>query len=141
MTRSDLINSLGVGSRLSHDALLVARFLAGRNIVGGDDDDNDGNDDGGVEEKEDDATASTDDDEDDDDDDDEEIAIPCKSKDIGSFYSAFCSLGSKIEIGTKVCIFFVCYEQFFTKCEVQFQLFDFTHLHSSSNTHMHIVQI
>lgn len=108
MTRSDLINSLAVGSRLSHDALKAARYIQKKgqfpNINtkndndiddesswSGSDDDSDSTEsitsaNGSVSKKE------------------HKVIIPCTGENIGGFYSALCSLGKKIEIGTKVCV-------------------------------------
>jgi hypothetical protein len=110
MTRSDLINSLAVGSRLSHDALKAARYIQKNGKVGqfpnintnndsniddesswsGSEDDNDSagsitsENGSGCNEK-------------------PKVIIPCTGENIGGFYSAFCSLGKNIEVGTKVC--------------------------------------
>ena len=116
MTRSDLINSLGVCSRLSHNALTVARFLEKKNLNGvgnGEEEeekeDDDDNEEEVESEEEDESSTSSNDEEEEEEEEEEaeeeeevEVFIPCKSKDIGGFYSAFCSLGSRIEIGTKV---------------------------------------
>jgi hypothetical protein len=103
MTRADLINALGVGSKLSPSALSAARSL--EKYTRKNDDDDDDNDDDNDEDG--DSTSSEEGNSDDDDDEDIEEGgllkiIPCTKQDIGGFYSAFCSLGTKVEIGTKV---------------------------------------
>jgi hypothetical protein len=96
MTRADLINALGVGSKLSPSALIVARSLEESTRRKNDDDDDD--EDG-------DSTSSEEGNSDDDDDDDDvDIGggvltniIPYTKQGIGGFYSTFCSLGTKVK--------------------------------------------
>ncbi len=120
MTRSDLINSLGVGSRLSDRAIVAARHLSsttsgtnnGRSQKESDstnssfqDDDTSSSASSGKEDDESDDNDDTDIDSDDESDvqfGKNKIVIPCKAKDIGGFYSAFCAIGTSVEIGTKV---------------------------------------
>ena len=107
MTRSDLINSLGVGSRLSDKAIVAARRLNNTTTTSTENDDDDSSSlSCGKEDDE-----SYDDDTDIDSDDEScvqsaknKIIIPCKAKDVGGFYSAFCALGTTVEIGTKVSV-------------------------------------
>lgn len=109
MTRADLINSLGVGSRLSSRARICARRLE----KAGDNDDSSADDDSDTQ-----ASDSSSDESDlphqdiaemdvnDKDiaslDTDDRIEVPCLAEDIGGFYSALVALGHQIEIGTKV---------------------------------------
>ena len=128
MTRSDLINSLGVGSRLSSEFVTAARYLdtnSGENRNNKGDLLNIHEEEGDEESDDDDDDSESDSDEssvDEDDNNEEEnesfitdsdskniksggwkkIVIPCKAQDIGGFYSSFCTLAKKIEIGTKV---------------------------------------
>jgi hypothetical protein len=112
MTRSDLINSLGVGSRLSPEALAAVRNIDSA-ISGGkghrdginEDDGNEDDNTSDESESDDDSESESDDDESESVDDDyntKKTVIPCKAADVGGFYSAFCSLGTSVEIGTKV---------------------------------------
>mmetsp|Transcript_12407 Transcript_12407/g.18792 ORF Transcript_12407/g.18792 Transcript_12407/m.18792 type:complete len:887 (+) Transcript_12407:81-2741(+) len=122
MTRSDLINSLGVGSRLSEKVLIAARHLnsTASSINNGQSDKRSNSIDSNLHdddtsssvssEKEDYESDESDDNDDTDIDSDDEnslqfskskITIPCKATDVGGFYSAFCALGTSVEIGTK----------------------------------------
>ena len=120
MTRADLINMLGVG-KAGHSNNPVGhrpkrRISSGTNSTSGtatsdEDDDED-------EEYNDDETQDDEDDLDEDDDSGEEdsfrrrldgTAVPdkdstisCKKSDIGGFYSALCTLGRGVKVGTKV---------------------------------------
>jgi len=121
MTRSDLINSLGVGSRLSshalHSARTIEKLIRGQNEdktkASGNNDDSSSSEDDSVS-----STSSEESQEDPADDiagmdinhgNCEEldkttnvIQVPCQAKDVGSFYAALCALGDQVEIGTKV---------------------------------------
>jgi len=120
MTRSDLINSLGVGSRLSshalHSARTIEKLIRGQNEdktkASGNNDDSSSSEDDSVS-----STSSEESQEDPADDiagmdinhgNCEEldkttnvIQVPCQAKDVGSFYAALCALGDQVEIGTK----------------------------------------
>jgi len=130
MTRADLINSLGVG-RLTSTAVHAARHLSaylgvavessassdacedGEEFVSDSDNDDDDDDDSDV------AMSSSSDAGDDGRpltttpvfqnnktitaaDSQEALLVPCRASDIGGFYSALCTLGIGINIGTKV---------------------------------------
>jgi hypothetical protein len=123
MTRSDLINSLGVGSGLSshalHSARTIEKLIRGQNedtskASKNDDDDN-------ATSSDDDSVSSTSSEESQEDPADDiagmdinhgnceeldkttnVIQVPCQAKDLGSFYAALCALGVQVEIGTKV---------------------------------------
>jgi len=124
MTRSDLINALGVGSRLSSDALMAARGIhteelnrlkAVNNKECKDNDKSnhqeDDNESVSSSSSSDSSSSSStvsdnadDVDEninDDTDLEEEKIIIPCTAKDIGGFYASLCTLGVAVEIGTK----------------------------------------
>ena len=105
MTRSDLINSLGVGSRISHNALVAARHLENNKLMKNFDNVSDEN------------VVSVSKGKQDDDEyergdisingcSDDKIIVPCKGNDIGGFYSAFCTLATSVEIATKVSYMF-----------------------------------
>lgn len=94
MTRSDLINSLGVGSRLSSEAIAAARSLDHK--LGYKQDiqsESDSDDSSSESEGEEDENAVVD--------------IPCGDQDVGSFYAAILALAKKVEIGTKVCASYI----------------------------------
>lgn len=102
MTRSDLINSLGVGSRLSSEAIAAARSLDHKlgykqDIQSESDSDDSSSESEGEE------------------DEDAVVDIPCGDQDVGSFYAAILALAKKVEIGTKVCAsyIFVMYDSFY----------------------------
>lgn len=131
MTRSDLINSLGIGSRISSKTARVIRALSSNQkqpkTKNGNVFDSELDEDTDV----DDITSTSSSDTDDDDDydtknvvmKDEEstledmvygdennkqdgsdiasINLPCRAQDIGGFYAALCALGTEVEIGTK----------------------------------------
>jgi hypothetical protein len=104
MTRSDLINSLGAGGRLSRRALLAARMLGSEKAIVEDDDSYSDDTD-----SDDDDTTSTCSNEDNgihlDGDEtmkEQKLSCPCSVDDIGGFYSALCALAVGVEIGTKV---------------------------------------
>jgi hypothetical protein len=106
MTRADLINSLGIGSRLSPQAILYAKKL----------DTNDGNDESSADDDSDTQTSDSlsdlphqdiaemgvNDDDIASKESEEVVHVPCLAEDIGGFYSALVALGHEIEIGTKV---------------------------------------
>lgn len=110
MTRADLINGIGIG-HLSHRALVASKGLAAAgnnagssNASGKEQDET--MDDGDTVASEDDET-SVDDYSDsseaaEDESDDLIAGLPCRSLDIGGFYSALCSLGTQVCVGTKV---------------------------------------
>jgi len=118
MTRSDLINSLGVGSRLSSHALHTARTIE-KQMHGHNEDENGSssdNDDGSSfsgdisvsstsseESQEGPANdiAEMDINHGNNNEKSNTIQVPCQAKDIGSFYSALCAIGEEVEIGTK----------------------------------------
>jgi len=117
MTRSDLINSLGVGSRLSSHALHTARAVE-KHIHGQNEDKtgiNDNGDDSSLSGNDSVSSTSSEESQDGPANDIAEmdinheknneksniIKIPCRAKDVGSFYSALCALGLEVEIGTK----------------------------------------
>lgn len=112
MSRADIINGLGIG-HLSHRALVASRRLFSSNGESGASE--------RIEEGYDDGTAATSGEEEsvgdfsessqavDVDDDDTDVqdgdpsgGLPCRSLDIGGFYSALCSLGTRVTVGTKV---------------------------------------
>ena len=130
MTRSDVINSLGAGSRLSQKAIHAARVIDRGNTNGNQgekesmmDMENDAYDDDDSTCSEEDSVISTTSDESGNDaandiagidinaalngsdgreSDRKVIRVPAQAKDIGSFYAAICALGEEVEIGTKV---------------------------------------
>ena len=97
MTRSDLINSLGVGSRLSSEAIAAARILDHKLGYKQDIQSVSDSDDSSSESEE-------------EEDENAVVDIPCSNQDVGSFYAAILALAKKVEIGTKVChyILFIC---------------------------------
>ena len=103
MTRSDLINSLGVGGRLSRRALGAARRLESDSSGGGGDtnEEEESSDD-----SDDESTTCLEDLVEKDKESEESesvVSCPCSAEDIGGFYSALCALAVGVEIGTKVC--------------------------------------
>jgi hypothetical protein len=116
MTRADIINGLGIG-HLSHRALQASKRL-GTTVPSLEKDESQDNDDVSTtsedaeqREADDEAEAeitddsSADDEEevtDEHEDDDGTGAVPCRASDIGGFYSALCSLGIGVAVGTKV---------------------------------------
>lgn len=124
MTRSDLINSLGVGSRLGPEFVTAVRYLDSNaggfrsnrgDLLDIDEEERDGGSDDVDDSDSDESSVDEDDNEGEEDESsftntasknmkssgEKKIVIPCKGQDIGGFYSAFCTLATKIEIGTK----------------------------------------
>lgn len=104
MTRADLINSLGIGSKLSAPAILSARNLDVK-----DDLDDDIDDDSNSSSTSDSSTHNSDSFENDIDEKSisksvlhSTIDVHAMAEDIGGFFSAFVALGTWVEIGTKV---------------------------------------
>ena len=133
MTRADLINMLGVG-RAGHSNNPAGhrqkrRVSSSTNSTSGTATSDDDDDEGDEEEDDDDDTQDDDDDldEDVDEEEDEEedevddsngpvrqvsaadkdSVLSCKKNDIGGFYSALCTLGRGVKVGTKVRNFMV----------------------------------
>jgi hypothetical protein len=117
MTRADIINGLGIG-HLSHRALQASKRL-GTTETSLEKDESQDNDDisatsEGAEQEEgddeaeadssDDSSAADDEGEvtDEQEDDVGTGGVPCRASDIGGFYSALCSLGTGVTVGTKV---------------------------------------
>jgi len=110
MTRADMINGLGIG-HLSHRALLASRRLSGGNaesIASEEEEVHDGDTAATSEEEEEsvadysESSEAVDEDETDAQEDDLSAGLPCHTLDIGGFYSALCSLGTQVTVGTKV---------------------------------------
>lgn len=116
MTRADIINGLGIG-HLSHRALQASKRL-GTTETSLEKDESQDNDDASAtsenaeqREGDDEAEAESSDDSsvddegevtDEQEDDIDTGAVPCRASDIGGFYSALCSLGTGVIVGTKV---------------------------------------
>lgn len=115
LTRADLINGLGIG-HLSHGALAASKRLAAESsttAVTMESEEKQGEDGVGKEVADGDTVASEDDDDETSvgdfsessetpDENDFNAALPCRSLDIGGFYSALCSIGTQVSVGTKV---------------------------------------
>lgn len=116
MTRADIINGLGIG-HLSHRALQASKRL-GATETSLEKDESQDNDDvsassENAEQREGDDEAEAESSDDSSVDDEGEVtdeqegdidtgAVPCRASDIGGFYSAICSLGTGVTVGTKV---------------------------------------
>ena len=120
MTRADIINGLGIG-HLSHRALQASKRLGTTETSlkmdeALDNDDRSATSEGVEEEEDDDAKADNVDDRSDSSADEEGtgtdeqeddlstcgMGVPCRASDVGGFYSALCSLGTGVTVGTKV---------------------------------------
>ena len=113
MSRADIINGLGIG-HLSQRALVASRRLAGSDAESSasEREEEDVNDDdtaatSGEEESVGDFSESSQavavgDDETDVQGSDSSASLPCRTLDLGGFYSALCSLGTQVTVGTKV---------------------------------------
>jgi hypothetical protein len=116
MTRADIINGLGIG-HLSHRALQASKGLGTTETSLKKDESHDNDDVSATSENaeqterddEEEVESSDDSSEDDEgevtDEQEDDLgtgAVPCRASDIGGFYSALCSLGTGVTVGTKV---------------------------------------
>ena len=117
MTRADVINGLGIG-HLSHRALQASKRL-GQTESSSDKEDEEEDATSDDEQEEDDSSIERSESSDQagewtDGQEEEDVGavgtgIPCRASDIGGFYSALCSLGTGISVGTKVsCVILLC---------------------------------
>jgi hypothetical protein len=121
MTRADIINGLGIG-HLSHRALQASKRLGttetslekdkalendDRSATSEDVEEEEGDDDAEADSIDDRSDSSANEegagtDEQGDDLSTCGMGVPCRASDVGGFYSAFCSLGTGVTVGTKV---------------------------------------
>jgi hypothetical protein len=121
MTRADIINGLGIG-HLSHRALQASKRLGttepslekdealendDRSATSEDVEQEEGDGDAEADSSDDRSDSSADEegngtDEQEDDLSTGQMGVPCRASDVGGFYSALCSLGTGVTVGTKV---------------------------------------